>query len=154
QLNNLLIRTQGDAKKASVAVRAALAALDQHLPLSWSMISLEEGPLRVQKLMAGVYARVAVMLACLALGFAAIGIYGVIAYVVGQRTGVIVIRMAFGATQGDVLRLVIWQALRPVMVGAALGLAGSAGVSSLLHAALIFPSNPDLLFGVGLLDPV
>jgi len=154
QLNNLLIRIQGDHRKASEAIRSSLAAVEPNLLPSFTMTSLEEGPLRVQRMMTSVYARFAVMLAGLALVLAAIGIYGVMAYLVSQRTREIGIRIALGATRHDVLRVVLWQGLRPVIAGATIGLACSAAVSSLLHAALTFPGVPDPLFGVGLFDPI
>jgi ABC-type lipoprotein release transport system permease subunit len=50
--------------------------------------------------------------------------------------------------------LVIWQGMRPAVVGEALGLVGAAGVSGVLHSILVFPGSSDLLFGVSMLDPV
>ena len=66
-------------------------------------------------------------------------------YAVAQRTREIGIRMTLGAEQRDVLRLILRQSVRPVLVGVALGLAGSAAVSQVLSS---------LLFGVSPLDPV
>ena len=80
----------------------------------------------------------------LALLIAAIGLYGVIAYQVGQRTHEIGVRMALGARSGDLTRMVLWQGLRLTMIGLALG----AGVA-LASGRWIAP----LLFGVSPFDP-
>ena len=85
------------------------------------------------------------MFAGLAAVLAAVGIYGVIAYVVGRRTSEIGLRMALGATPGGITRLVIGEAMSPVTLGLAIGL----GVSAVASRALT-----SLLFGVQPLDPV
>jgi len=94
------------------------------------------------------------MLAALALALAGVGIYGVMAYSVSQRTREIGIRMTLGATQAEVLKSVILQGLRPVFLGALLGLAGAASVSTILKATLVFPGTPDMFFGVSVFDPL
>ena len=83
--------------------------------------------------------------AVLALGLAAIGIYGVVAYVVGQRTQEIGIRMALGAQRRDVLGLILWQGTRLALLGVAIGTAGAFVLTRLMT---------DLLFGVAATDPV
>jgi predicted permease len=82
--------------------------------------------------------------AALALGLASVGIYGVVAYVVGQRTQEIGIRMALGARQQDVLRLVLWQGTRLALLGVAIGLAVALTLSHLITG---------LLYGVSATDP-
>ncbi len=85
-----------------------------------------------------------------ALFLAAIGIYGVVAYSVGRRTHEIGVRMAFGATPATVGRMVIGQALAPVVAGLALGLAGAVGASAALESLLfeIGPADRATLAGV------
>jgi predicted permease len=83
--------------------------------------------------------------AILALGLAAIGIYGIVAYVVGQRTQEIGVRMALGAQRRDVLALVLWQGTRLAIVGAIIGIAGAVALIRLMA---------NLLYGVSATDPI
>jgi ABC-type antimicrobial peptide transport system permease subunit len=93
-------------------------------------------------------------LAALALLLAGVGIYGVMAYLVSQRTREIGIRMAMGAAAGDVVRAVVVSGLRPVFVGIGLGILGAGGLSSILHSTLQFPGSADFLYGVSFYDPI
>jgi ABC-type antimicrobial peptide transport system permease subunit len=81
--------------------------------------------------------------ALLAVLVAAIGVYGVTAYMVARRTAEIGIRTALGATRGEVLRLMMWDTLRLTAAGLALGLIGGAGLGKLVATQL---------YGVGALD--
>lgn len=149
--NTLLIRVQGDPREAERAVLDSLNAMDR--TLRPSLMSMEDGPMRIQRLLPEMLGLFVGILACLALPLAAVGIYGVMAYLVSQRTREIGIRMALGATRSDVLRLILRQGMRPVLIGATLGLLLSAVASSGVHALLVFPGTPDMLFGVSFLDP-
>ena len=86
-----------------------------------------------------------VVFAALALLLAAVGLYGVVAYAVSQRTTEIGIRMALGATRSDVSRLVVMQGMGPAIVGTLLGVVAAGLVSRLLVG---------LLFGVTPMDPL
>ena len=79
--------------------------------------------------------------AVIALILAAAGLYGVLAYLVTQRTGEIGIRMALGAPRKQVLRLILADGLRPAMLGLVLGLAGSAATGRLI-ASMLFDTKP------------
>jgi predicted permease len=135
-------------------VRRAAAATDANLPQSLSMISLEAGPLRMERMQAQLYAEFAALLAILAVTLAGIGIYGVMSYLVSRRIKEIGVLMALGADTGDVLRAVILQGLRPVIAGSAVGLLAGAAVSAVLHSTLSFPGASDFLYGLPWWDPV
>ena len=81
----------------------------------------------------------------LALLLASIGIYGVLSYLVGQRTSEIGVRMALGAQRLDVLRMVVTDGARMTLAGVVIGLAGAVGLTRLMA---------DMLFGVSPLDPL
>jgi putative ABC transport system permease protein len=83
--------------------------------------------------------------ALIALVLAAVGIYSVVAYSVTQRTHEIGLRLALGATRGDILKLVVGAGLRLVLIGGAIGLAGAMVLTQLLSG---------LLFGVSARDPI
>jgi ABC-type antimicrobial peptide transport system permease subunit len=76
---------------------------------------------------------------------AAVGLYGIVAYLVGQRTREIGVRMALGASRGDVMRMVVGDGMRPVAVGMVIGLLLALGATRLLMS---------LLLGVSPLDTV
>jgi ABC-type antimicrobial peptide transport system permease subunit len=94
-------------------------------------------PQRLQIALIGLFAVLALILACM-------GIYGVMAYSVAQRTSEIGVRMALGAQTGDVLGLVLGEGLRLALLGATIGLAGSFFAARLLSGMLfgVAPSDP------------
>ena len=83
--------------------------------------------------------------AALALLLSSIGIYGVISYVVGQRTNEIGIRIALGAQQRDVLRLMLGEGMKMALIGVAIGIAVALGLTHLMV---------NILFGVSATDPL
>jgi putative ABC transport system permease protein len=83
--------------------------------------------------------------AALALVLAAIGIYSVLSYSVRRRVQEIGIRLALGATLSDVLRMIVFEGMRPALVGVALGIAGAIGLARVMSS---------LIFGVKATDPL
>ena len=139
----LVVRTAGDPTGLVGAVRRAVTSLDASLPIS-NIMTMEE---RVSHSVAQprVNLTLLALFAGVALALAAVGIYGVVSYTVVQRTRELGIRMALGARPGDVLRLVIRQAMAPALAGVALGLVGAWGGTRLMAS---------LLFGVSASDPM
>ena len=138
----LFVRTSGDPSAIVPAVRREVRALDAQVPL-FDVTTLEDDLAltltqpRFQAVLLAGFAGIALLLAT-------IGIYGVTAHAVSQRTQEVGIRMAMGAGRRDVLLLLISQHLRPALIGLAIGLAGALVLSRSLQS---------LLFGVGATDP-
>ncbi|MEA2695270.1 MAG: hypothetical protein QOJ16_4657 [Acidobacteriota bacterium] len=138
----LAVRTQGDPAALTAAVRREVRALDADLPI-FDVSTL------TQRLAASVAARRFGLLllgafAALALALAAVGLSGVIAYAVSERTREIGIRMALGADRGDVLSMVVGKGLAMAAAGVVVGLPVAFGLSRFLASALygIAPSDP------------
>jgi ABC-type antimicrobial peptide transport system permease subunit len=146
--SSILISVKSDPQSALAAVRNAVGASDKNLLPSLSLWNVETRLLSPQKSMAGALALFAAILALLALSLAGIGIYGVMAYVVSQRTQEIGVRMALGATPNQVLKSVALPGLWPVAAGMIVGLACGAGMSGILHSTLASPGSSDFLYGV------
>src|SRR5439155_25934292 len=104
------------------------------------------GQARLMMWLLGIFAGVALLLA-------SIGIYGAVAYTVEQRTGEIGVRMALGAQTRDVLRLVVNQGMKPVLIGLAIGIVSAFGLGRLIASQLYKVSsyNPALLGGAMIL---
>jgi hypothetical protein len=151
--NGILVRVEGDPQRALAGIRSTVEAFDRKLAPGLTLVSIAEGPLRLQRLMSSTAAMFALILAGLAMALASVGIYGVMAYLVSQRVKEIGIRMALGASSGSVLRAVILAGLRPVTIGLAIGFILAAGASYLLHTSLAFPGASDMFYGVPFYDP-
>ena len=149
----LLVRTQGDSRRAVAAIRAAAGTVDPRLQAGLSIMNLEAGPVQMQRSFAQISALFATILAALALALAGVGIYGVMSYLVSRSVKEIGVRVALGAKAGDVLFSVVVRGLRPVFYGLALGVAGAAALSALLHSTLALPGSPDFFYGVPFYDP-
>jgi ABC-type antimicrobial peptide transport system permease subunit len=132
-------------------VESQLRALDKNVP-TWNPAPMGEilsGSLARRRFMTGLFS----CFGFLAVLLAAIGIYGVMAYQVAQRTGEIGIRMALGAQRRDVLTMVMSGGGRLVSLGMGFGLCGAVGLGRLLQSQLygVSPNDPQTLGGVVIL---
>ena len=141
---SLVVRTSvSDPAALTSAVRKELAAMDSSIPLTSirvfdEYVSRSLARPRFNALLLSIFAGVALVLT-------AIGIYGVMAYSVAQRTNEIGIRIALGAGQSSIFRLVVGQAMTLVGISIVIGVAGAFGATRLLST---------LLFGVSTWDPL
>ena len=139
----MVVRSTRPPQSLVPEVRAALAAYDPGLPNAefYPLERLVDNAVAPRWLIT----RLLGFFSTLALTLAALGLYGVIAYSVTQRTQEIGIRMAIGAQRADVLQLILVDGLKLVALGVALGLAGALALTRVLHS---------LLFGVTAHDPL
>ena len=105
------------------------------------MMSFAEGPVTMHGDLDRVVFAVVAMVMLFAVALAGVGIYGVAAFLVSQRTREIGIKMALGATPREVVRNILAQGLRPVSAGVALGLAGSVAFGAVNRAQVPFPDT-------------
>ncbi len=139
---SLLVRAQGDAAALAPAVRAAIRQVDPQLavfgvePLETTLAD-SVARQRFTMLLVSIFAGLALLLAV-------VGVYGILSYIVAQRTPEVGIRMAMGATPRNVVRLIVLQGTRLALWGLFLGLAGAFLMTRFLRT---------LLFGVGTADP-
>jgi len=134
----LVVRVRADRGTALAAVRSVVQSVDPSLLPGLDMVSLE-GFVAVQRGYFRVETAFAGALSLLALTLAGVGIYGVTAFLVSQRTREIGIRVALGATSRRVVRSVLIEGSRPVLIGMAIGFATAAGLNVVESASDPFP---------------
>jgi hypothetical protein len=129
-----MIRSDREGGQVLRDARAVVQQFDGKLPLIGpsTMAQLVDAALAQPRF----YLLLASMFAVLALVLAAVGIYGVVSYVVGQRTREIGVRMALGAQGREVVGLVLWQGLWPALVGGGIGMAVSVAGASAIEKLL------------------
>ena len=138
-----VIRASGDALALGAPIRRELKQIDPELALSklrpmQDYVSRAAAPASFVATLAGIFATLALVLA-------AIGIYGLLSYSVSQRTHEFGVRMALGASGGDLLRLVMREGFLLAGIGMALGIAGSLGLSQYLRGLLAGVTGSDPL---------
>ncbi|HEX8185238.1 MAG TPA: FtsX-like permease family protein, partial [Blastocatellia bacterium] len=146
----LVVRTAIDAASFALPVQKAIWSLDKDKPISYlktldQLMSDSVAQPRLYLFLLSVFAFIALALAMM-------GIYGVMSYSVEQRTREIGIRMALGARQRDVLRLVVGQSMLLVLIGVAAGLASAFALTRVMASLLygIEATDPVTFFGVAL----
>jgi predicted permease len=138
----LLVHSKGGHIATAKGIRESVRALDPDLIVDVTRL---EDNLEFWRTPSRIVAALSGVLGALALLLSSIGVYGVVSYGVSQRVREIGIRMTLGADGGDVMRLLLRQAMRPVLIGAAFGVAGCAAVSQILSK---------VLYGIGSHDPI
>lgn len=138
----LLVHSKSSDATTAKGIRETMRALDPDLIVGVSKLA---DNLEAWRIPSRIVAALSGVLGALALLLASIGVHAVVSYGVSQRTREIGIRMALGADGREVMRLVLRQALRPVVVGSVFGIIGCAAVSQVLS---------DVLYGIGSHDPI
>ena len=147
----LVVKTSGDPTALTAAVRQQVRAIDPEMPVAdvRTMSDVVDATLstpRFTGVLLGTFATLALMLS-------AIGIYGVLSYVVSRRTREIGIRVAIGAQRAEVIRLVLRSGLSLALVGVVIGVAAAAWASQLMRGLLhdVRPGDPLTFLAVGVL---
>jgi len=147
QVNNkalgLVLRTSSNPASLGEVAKREIQAVDPNLPVFGirtlsDMVSTSVAQQRFSAQLMAAFATVAMLLA-------GVGIYGVLAYSIGQRTREIGVRVALGAGRWEVVRMVVWQGLRLILTGIVTGVACALAFSRLLSR---------LVFGISLTDPL
>ena len=148
---NVDVRSNLKVEEITKLVQAALTKVNPGLAIAVpqgmdEVVAQALGQARLMMWLLGTFAGVALLLA-------SIGIYGAVAYTVEQRTGEIGVRMALGAQTRDVLRLIINQGMKPVVIGLAIGIVAAFALGRLISSQLFEVSahNPALLGGATIL---
>jgi putative ABC transport system permease protein len=148
---NLVVRTGDDPQALIGSIRGALREIDPNQPI-YSVRTMEERlsrsvtSQRFSALLLGVFAGAALLLA-------GVGIYGVVAYSVTERTHELGIRIALGAQPRDIFRLVVGQGLILILIGVGIGLAAAFALTRLMSGLLygISPTDPTTFITISLL---
>jgi putative ABC transport system permease protein len=140
---NVVVRTQGDPTSLMSGVRKVVADVDPSVPVS--NVKTTEQIVSASVATPRLTMWLLVTFALLALILGAVGVYGVISYSVSRRRHEIGLRMALGAQQKDILRMIIWQSLVLTLVGIVVGSVAAFGVTRVLR---------NLLYQVSPVDPL
>jgi predicted permease len=139
----IVVRTAVEPLSLATPIQKEIAALDPEMP-TYKVRTMQQivGEATASQSFS---ASLVLAFAVLSLMLAAVGLYGVLAYLVTQRVSEIGIRMALGAQRSEILRLVLVDGMRPVLIGLVIGLVGGAGAGMLIKS---------ILYGTRPLDPL
>ena len=146
---NFFLRTTGDPGALVGALRQTMREIDQNLPLTSIKTQAERATETLQ--MERLFAKLVTLCGLLAQPLAALGGLGVLAYAVSQRTHEIGIRMALGASQSEVLKMILRQGMVLALLGIALGLGGAYVLTRYLESQMELSK---MLFGIKPNDPL
>jgi len=142
------LRTPGDPAALSAAIRQAVREVDENLPINNIRTQVEQADqtLALERL----FAKLVTLFGLLAQQLASIGLFGVLAFAVSQRTHEIGIRMALGASRRDVLKLIVRQGMALSLIGVVLGLVGAYVLTKYLESWMRLSR---MLYGIKPTDP-
>ena len=141
QIQTLIVRADGDGSRGAAALRRVMRSMDPNLPVM-ELRTLRE-QLRFALWLKRLLSSIVGVLAVLALIIAGVGLYGVVAYSVAQRTREIGIRMALGADPSRVVRMVVGQSARLTVIGMGLGLLSALALTRFLSTVIVGVSATD-----------
>jgi putative ABC transport system permease protein len=130
----IVLRSQQDVTALAIPAQQVVQSLDKNLPVAY-VLTLNQ-ILGESTIEASFTSTLILGFAILSLVLASVGLYGVLSYLVEQRTGEIGVRIALGAQRDQVLRLMLFDGLHPALIGLALGLLGGAAASRLIRSML------------------
>jgi putative ABC transport system permease protein len=137
----LVIRGRGDAAALTSEVRETLNQMDREVPLS--QVATLASSLHQSVAEPRMRATLLALFAVLAMALAAIGVYGVVAYLVGQRTQEIGVRRALGAQAPEIVAMLVRESMRPVAIGVVVGLGGAFATARVLSTMLFGVTSTD-----------
>jgi predicted permease len=140
---SVILRTNGNPSSLANPARDAILSIDANVPLSrirelGEIVDENVAPRRLSVLLLSAFAALALLLS-------AVGIYGVMSYMVTQRTQEIGVRIALGAQRGDVMRLVLQNGMTLLIAGLGIGLAGALALSRFLQSLLFEVKSTDIM---------
>jgi ABC-type antimicrobial peptide transport system permease subunit len=145
QLATIEVRTGGDPSSYVAGIREAMHEVDSNLPITNIRTQIEQADKTMA--MERTLAKLFTLFGLIAQQLAAIGLYGVMAYTVAQRTKEIGIRMALGADRASVLKMILRQGMVLTVIGVGIGLAAAYLLTKYLE------SLTEMLFGIEARDP-
>jgi putative ABC transport system permease protein len=130
----IVVRSRHDVTSLAIPVQQVVQSLDKDLPVAY-VLTLNQ-LIGASMIEASFTSTLILAFAVLSLVLASVGLYGVLSYLVEQRTSEIGVRIALGAQREQVLRLVLLDGLRPALIGLGLGVLGGAMASQLIRSML------------------